>query len=344
MSDEKSLINKVRKTIKKYELINEDDKILVGVSGGPDSISLLHILYELGYSLCVAHVNHGLRENAILDEQFVIDFCKEREIPCFVKRIHLKEILNGMTLEEAGRKERYDFFKEVMLQEHCTKVATAHNGNDSAETVIMNIIRGTGISGLKGIMPIVKWSENICITRPLIECNRKQIEEYCKENNLNPRHDESNDEAVYTRNKIRLELIPYIENNINSNVIKNISRLSEIAYEQEEYIAKQVDIAYQECLVEETTNKVVCNLKVFNKLDNVIKKRLIMKFIIKVLGNAKDIEKVHIEDILKLCENNVGGKHLTPNKHIKVFVNKSKAEYSAVRRYLIKNIDNSFWL
>jgi len=172
--------------------------------------------------------------------------------------------------------------------------------------------------------------ENVCIIRPLIECSREDIEKYCQKNHLNPRHDESNDEAIYTRNKIRLELIPYIEKNINSNVINNIKRLSEIAVEQEEYITKQVEIAYRECILKEMQNKVVCNLKVFNKLDSVIKKRLILKFIIKVLGNAKDIEKVHIEDILKLCENNVGGKYLTPNKHIKIFVNKSKAEYSKI--------------
>jgi len=135
--------NKVKDTIHKYNLINKNDKILVGVSGGPDSISLLNILLELGYSVCVAHVNHGLRENANLDEQFVLDFCKEKNVSCFVKKINLKENLNGMTLEEAGRKERYSFFTEILKQENCTKIATAHNCNDSAETVLMNIIRGS---------------------------------------------------------------------------------------------------------------------------------------------------------------------------------------------------------
>ncbi|MBQ9313431.1 MAG: tRNA lysidine(34) synthetase TilS [Clostridia bacterium] len=335
--------NKVLDTIKKYNLINENDKVLVGVSGGPDSISLLNILFELGYHVCVAHLNHGLRENAILDENYVLNFCRIKNIPCFVKKIDLRENLGGMTLEEAGRKERYDFFYEIMQKEGCTKIATAHNSNDSAETVFMNIIRGSGVNGLKGILPIAKMntsdenkrleSQDNCspyIIRPLIECNRKEIEDYCLENNLNPRHDESNDEPIYTRNKIRLELIPYIEKNINSNIIKNINRLSEIVAEEENFISRQVDVAYHECIMEETKEKVVCNLKIFNKLDIVIKKRLIIKFIIKVLGNAKDIEKVHIEDILKLCENNVGGKYLTPNKHIKVFVNKSKVEYIAI--------------
>lgn len=336
-----SLKDKVYNTIQLNNLINESDKVLVGVSGGPDSLSLLNILFELGYNICVAHVNHGIRDNANIDEEFVKNFCIEKNIPCFVKKINLKDNLDGMTLEEAGRKARYDFFYEVLQKENCSKIATAHNSNDSAETVLMNIIRGSGTNGLKGILPIVKWdisadkceenmTHQICIIRPLIECTRKEIEEYCDENNLTPRHDESNDETIYTRNKIRLELIPYIEKNINSNIIENINRLSKIVSEQEKYISEQVELAYKECLVKETDGNVVCNLKVFNKLDSVIKKRLIVRFIIKALGNAKDIEKVHIEDILKLCENNVGGKYLTPNKNIKVSVNKSKAEYTAI--------------
>ena len=135
------MLNKVKNTIEKYNLINENDKILVAVSGGPDSISLLNVLYELKYNICVAHVNHGLRENAKLDEEYVLNYCKEKNIPCFIKRVNLKEMLNGMTTEEAGRKVRYDFFIEILEKENCSKIATAHNNNDSAETVLMNIIR-----------------------------------------------------------------------------------------------------------------------------------------------------------------------------------------------------------
>ncbi len=315
------MLKKVKKTIEKYDLISNTDKIVVAVSGGPDSISLLHILYELKYNICVAHINHGLRENADVDQKYVENFCKCRDIPCFVKKIKLKEIKNNMTLEEAGRKERYDFFYNIMKQEKCNKIATAHNSNDNAETVIMNVIRGSGISGLKGIEP--KRGE---IIRPLIEISRKEIEEYCIENDLKPRHDESNDEDVFTRNKIRLKLIPYIESNINSNVINNINRLSEIVLEEEKYIDKEVIKAYEECLILSDENKIIFNLKKFNSLDIVLRKRLIIKFIINLLGNAKDIEKVHIDDIIKLCKNNIGGKFLMPNKNIKITVIKGKIE------------------
>ncbi len=315
------MLNKVKETIEKYNLIDKDDKIVVAVSGGPDSISLLDILYKLNYNICVAHVNHGLRENAIIDQKFVEDFCNKRNIPCFIKQIKLKELKDKMTLEEAGRKERYDFFYEIMKNQKCNKIATAHNSNDNAETVIMNIIRGSGVSGLKGIEPI---RDNVI--RPLIEITRKEIEEYCKENELNPRHDESNDEDIYTRNKVRLKVIPYIEENINSNVVNNINRLSSIVLEEEKYIEKEAEKAYNECLIASEENRNVYNLKKFNSLDIVIKKRLIKKFIINLLGNAKDIEKVHIDDIVKLCDKNIGGKFLMPNKRVKISIIKGTIE------------------
>ena len=315
------MLNKVKETIEKYNLIDKDDKIVVAVSGGPDSISLLDILYKLNYNICVAHVNHGLRENAIIDQKFVEDFCNKRNIPCFVKQIKLKELKVKMTLEEAGRKERYDFFYEIMKNQKCNKIATAHNSNDNAETVIMNIIRGSGVSGLKGIEPI---RDNVI--RPLIEITRKEIEAYCKENKLNPRHDESNDEDIYTRNKVRLKVIPYIEENINSNVVNNINRLSSIVLEEEKYIEKEAEKAYNECLIASEENRNVYNLKKFNSLDIVIKKRLIKKFIINLLGNAKDIEKIHIDDIVKLCDKNIGGKFLMPNKRVRISIIKGTIE------------------
>ena len=245
------MLNRVKNTIEKYNLISEEDKILVAVSGGPDSISLLNILYELKYNICVAHINHGLRENAKLDEEYVLNFCNQRDIPCFIKKINLKEMLNRMTTEEAGRKVRYDFFNEILEKENCTKIATAHNSNDSAETVLMNIIRGSGISGLRGIEPIRKK-----IIRPLIEITRKEIEKYCEENNLNPRHDESNDELLYTRNKVRLKVIPYIEENINQNIVNNINRLSRIVSEEERFIEKEVQNCYEEGLIAKEENKI----------------------------------------------------------------------------------------
>ena len=202
------MIEKVKDTIKKYNLIEENDKILVGVSGGPDSMALLKALQSLGYNICVAHINHGLRENAIIDEEYVLNYCEKNNIPCYVKRVNLKENLENMSPEEAGRKIRYEFFDEILKQENCSKIATAHNSNDNAETVIMNMLRGSGLSGLKGIE-----AKRNNIIRPLIKISRKEITNYCSENNIEPRHDESNDEAIFTRNKIRIEQLPVLKLN-----------------------------------------------------------------------------------------------------------------------------------
>lgn len=326
------MLDKVKSTIEKYNLINKNDKIVVGVSGGPDSICLLHVLYTLGYNLCVAHINHGLRDNAVIEENFVQDYCNKLNIPIFIKRVKLKEIQNGMTTEEAGRKVRYEFFNEVLEKEQCTKIATAHTANDKAETIIMNMFRGSGITGLRGIEA---YRNNII--RPLIEITRDEVEIYCKENNLNPKHDESNDDTVYTRNKIRLELIPYIKENINPNIIQSINRMSDIIVEEEKYLQSETEELYLKCVEKEEIERIFCNLKIFNQLDIVFKRRLIIKFIIKVIGNAKDIEKVHIDDIVKLCNNNVGGKYLTPNKNIKVSVNKGKIIFEAQSAKTNKN-------
>ena len=310
------MLNKVKETIQKFDLIDENDKVVVGVSGGPDSLCLLHILYTLKYNIVVCHINHGLRENANIDEKFVADFCDKHGIQYFIKRVNLsdKNTLNGMSTEEAGRKVRYDFFKEIMLKEGASKIATAHNLNDNIETILLNIFRGSGVIGLKGIE-----ANSGKIIRPLIECSREEIETYCRNNDLKPRHDESNDDTKYTRNKVRLELLPYIEKNINSNVSSAVLRMSQIVSEEEDFAEYEINKAYEEISIIDE-NKVVISLKKFNQLHNFLKKRIILKAIYGVLGNTKDIGKVHIDDIVKMCENNIGGKFLTPNKNVRVSI------------------------
>ena len=185
---------KILNTIKKYNLIESGDRIVIGVSGGPDSILLLHILNELkkelDFEIFVAHINHMLREEADEETEYVIDFCKKLNIECFVKRIDVVEIANNLKrgTEETGRKIRYEFFNEVLEKTGSNKIATAHNNNDKVETILMNILRGSGTAGLKGIEA---KRDNMYI-RPLIEITREEIEKYCIENKLNPKIDKLN--------------------------------------------------------------------------------------------------------------------------------------------------------
>ncbi len=327
---EVSLLTKVLETIKRYNLIENGDRLILGVSGGPDSIAMLNILNDIRndkklhieFDIIVAHVNHLIREEAKDDERFVKDFCKRINVPFYSKSIDVQKVANNNKIgtEEAGRNARYDFFDEVLAKTNSNKIAIAHNKNDKVETMIMNILRGSGTTGLRGIEPI----KNNKYIRPLIECERSEIEEYCAQNNIEPRIDRTNFENIYTRNKIRNVVIPYIKNEFNPNIIKTMDRLSELVKEEDEYLENTVKSKYKELILEEKEKEYIMDLKEFNKLEKVIKSRLLLYTISRLLGTTKGIEKIHIEDIIKLCEKNIGDKYLTPNKNIKVLVKNHK--------------------
>ena len=314
---------KVLKTIKKFNLIEDRDKIVLAVSGGPDSISMLNILNNfkkekiLNFDFCVAHVNHMIRKEAKEDELFVKAYCEKNDISFYSKSIDVKKLANNNKIgtEEAGRNARYEFFDEILRKTNSDRIAIAHNKNDKAETIIMNILRGSGISGLKGIE--AKRGKYI---RPLIECERFEIEKYCEEKNLKPRIDKTNFENIYTRNKIRNVVIPYIEKEFNPNIIETLNRLSEVVSDEENYIEKVVLNKFKEILINARENEIVLDLKEFNNEEKVIKSRIVLYTITRLFGTTKEIAKVHIDDIIKLCSNNIGNKYLTPNKNIKVLV------------------------
>lgn len=320
------LEDKVLNTIKRYEQIKSGDTIVVGVSGGPDSICLLNVLKnsqnELKINIVVAHINHMIRKEADSETEFVQDFCKQRDIKCFVKKADVLQIAKEKKLgtEEVGRKIRYDFFEEVKNLVGGNKIATAHNANDNAETVLMNFLRGSGSTGLKGIEPI---RDNKLI-RPIIECTRQEIEQYCNEKGLNPKYDKTNQESIYTRNKIRNMLIPYIQENFNPNIIETINRMSHLIATDEMYFKSIVKQSYKETFISRTEKEIILDLKKFNVLEKVIKSRLIIYTINELLGTTNGIEKIHIEDVIKLCKNNIGNKYLTPNKNIKIMIKNKK--------------------
>ena len=330
----------------------------------------------------MAHINHMIRKEAEEETQYVKKFCDKLGIKCYIKRIDVIDKSNKEKIgtEEAGRKARYDFFEEVLNSVNANKIATAHNENDNAETVLMNIFRGAGTSGLKGIEPI---RDNKYI-RPIIECERSEIEEYCRVNKLQPKIDKTNFENVYTRNKIRNVLIPEIKKEFNPNIIESLNKLSILSRQENNFIQEYAkNIMENELIVkkdlenlqqsrnEKQNNKIcreqmekekiakdklqkeqmqknqiekeeiqrkqlqkeqtskektqnnksiVLNLKKFNQLDDVIKNRIVLEAIQRVLGSIQGIEKIHVDDIVKLCSKNIGNKYLTPNKNIKVLV------------------------
>ena len=320
---------KILETIKKYNMIENGEKVVLAVSGGPDSICMLDILndikndetIDINFEIVVAHVNHMIRKEAEEDEKYVKKYCEEKQIEFYSKSIDVQKMANNnkIGVEEAGRNARYDFFDEILERTNAQKIAIAHNKNDNVETVLMHIIRGSGINGLKGIEP-----ERGKYIRPIIECERNEIEEYCTQKNLQPRIDKTNFENEYTRNKVRNLLIPYIQKEFNPNLIKTIDRLSNLVAEEEKYMDKQVEKAYKEMLISESENEIQLRLKTFNIQEKVIKSRIILYTITRLFGNSKGLEKIHIEDIIKLCSNNIGNKYLTPNKNIKILIKNHK--------------------
>ena len=224
---------------------------------------------------------------------------------------------------------RYDFFEEVLQKTKSNKIAIAHNKNDKIETIIMHLLRGSGLSGLKGIEPI---RDNKYI-RPLLECERTEIEQYCEDKKLNPRIDKTNFENEYTRNKIRNIVIPYIKKEFNPNIIQTLSRLSDLAADESNYIELQTQKAFEKILIAKEKEQITLNLKEFNKQDKVIKNRLILYTTKELMGSTQGIEKIHIEDIIKLCQNNVGNKFLTPNKNLKVLVKDKKFFFIRQNKY-----------
>ena len=321
---------KVKETIKKYNLINSGDRIVLGVSGGPDSIAMLDILRqlrdEIKFEIYVVHINHNIRgKDADEDEEYVKKYCENYNIKCFSKKIDVPTIAQNEKIgtEEAGRKVRYEYFDEILQKTNSNKIGIAHNKNDKVETIIMHLLRGSGVSGLRGIEPI---RENKFI-KPLIECDRQEIEKYCKENNLQPRIDKTNFENEYTRNKIRNIVIPYIKEQFNPNIIETITRLSEVISNEDNFIEKIAQETYNKLLLIEENNRIELNLKEFNLLDEVLKNRIILIATKKIFGSTQGIEKVNITDIIKLCNNNIGNKFLMPNKNLKVLVQNRKVNF-----------------
>lgn len=323
---------RVLKFIKDNNLIKSEEKVVLGVSGGPDSMCMLDILRNiksdglLNFEIIVAHINHQIREESTDDEQFVENYCKKFSIKFYAKRFDVTNYAskNKIGLEEAGRKVRYDFFEEILKKEGANKIAIAHNKNDKAETVIMNLLRGSGLTGLRGIEAI---RDNKYI-RPILELERSEIEAYCEENNLNPRIDKTNFINDCTRNKIRNIVIPYIKEEFNPNIVENLNRLSKIVSEEDTFLQKYTEDIFNQILLEKNEEQIILDLKKFNILEKVIKKRIIIYSIHKILGTTQNIEKVNIEDLIKLCEKNIGNKYLMPNKNVKVFVNRGKLQFT----------------
>lgn len=302
------MINKVITTIEKYNMLKPGDGVVVGFSGGPDSVSLLHCLYTLrekyNISLYAVHLNHMIRgEEAERDEEYARSFAEKLNIPFYSRRIKVEDFAKekGMSSEEAGRFLRYNLFNEIAKKHGACKIALAHNMNDQAETMLMRFFRGSGISGLGGIKPVRDGK----YIRPIIACSREEILSYCSEMDLKPVMDSTNEESIYTRNRVRLEVIPYIKKYFNQNITASLFKASEIFRDEDEYLSLK---ASEE--LEEIKKGSGIDINKFNKLHIALRRRIIRSLIEVERGNLTSIEIKHIDECIALAERGHTGKNI----------------------------------
>ncbi|MBM7615969.1 tRNA lysidine(34) synthetase TilS [Alkaliphilus hydrothermalis] len=303
------VIDKIKRRIVEDKLIEDGDKVVVAISGGPDSVCLLHGLSQLQeeyhLQLYGAHLNHNFRGiEALKDAQYVTKLCERLNIMSFVKSIDVAEYAknNHRSLEEAGRILRYAFFDEVAEKVGATKIAVAHNQNDQAETVLMRLLRGTGLQGLTAI-----HHKRGKIIRPLLDITRDEIEGYCITHQLQPRIDLTNLEPIYHRNKIRLELIPMLEKEYNPNLIEALSRMAETLKADHDFIQQQAQDIYGLLAQREDANTVILPVHGINKLPRALFVRVIRCSVEALVGKGEILEYRHIENLQHLVNNSETG-------------------------------------
>ena len=302
------LFREILKVNKKYNLIEINDIIVVGFSGGPDSVFLMEMLKKLknfiNFKIYLVHINHLLRgEDADSDEKFSIEYAKKNNLEIFIKRIPVKEIAKeiGKTLEEVGREERYKFFSEIYEKVRATKIATAHNKDDQIETFLFRLIRGTSLQGLEGIK-----IKNNNVIRPISEIYKKDILEYLNKNEIQYKIDKTNFENEFTRNSIRLDLIPFIEERYNIKFKDKIfSLIKEIRENNQNNSLNLSDYTDSE-------NRIILEKTKF--LSNFDKKNLLSLFL-----NKKNIEvnRNKIDEISSLIKSN-GTKKIDLDKSYRI--------------------------
>lgn len=299
------MLEQVRKTIGKYNMIQPGDRVLIGVSGGPDSVALLHVLNnlarEMNFTIFVAHLDHGFRgQESAEDAAYVTRLAQEMNVQVSAESRDVARYAldKKMSAQAAAREVRYCFFEETAKTFQCNKLATGHHANDQAETLLFNFMRGSGPAGLGGIPPVRDgW-----VIRPLIEVSRREIEVYCRQHGLETRLDKTNLKDVYTRNKIRLNLLPYLEREYNQNLVETLVRTSEIFREEEAYLEKQAMTEFGKMMLFQVPNRIELSLKEFKDIPAVLGKRIVRIAWQKVAGTVYNLEFVHLEKALPFLQ------------------------------------------
>ncbi|MDJ0780394.1 MAG: tRNA lysidine(34) synthetase TilS [Desulfosarcinaceae bacterium] len=300
--------NRVVATIDTYGLLSDKDIVLVAVSGGPDSVALLQVLLRLRnlyrITLQIAHLNHGLRAGAAEDQAFVESVANNLGLPFHADRrdVDAYRHAKGLSLEEAARQVRYTFLRAVADKRNCTKIAVGHQADDSAELVLMNLLRGSGPQGLSGIPP-----RNGRIIRPLIDIHRDWIEAYVDAHRLTYRQDVSNADMAFTRNRVRHELIPYLEKRYNPRLRQLLHRTGHIFRDEGVWIENQIHSAYPGLGPERCAEGVRFRRARLRSAPAAVQRRVLRWGLAMIAGDLKRLRFSHIEQIRRLAQMSEAG-------------------------------------
>lgn len=318
------MLNKVEKTIQKFNLIEPHDRVLVAVSGGADSLALLHCLYRLrdkyALTLIVAHLNHSFRgKDADSDAEYVRQLSQKLGLDHVIKKINVPELLakKSVSPQEGAREIRYAFLKNTAQQYNCNKVALGHHLDDQAETVLLNLIKGAGLDGLKGIVP----KRGIYI-RPMIEIKKTELEKYCDEHHLSICIDASNYQDIYLRNKIRNKLLPWLVEEFNPNIVEGLANTAEIVRAENDYLEQLAQMKERDCRVKLDTekNKGEWSTEGFDKMHISLQRRLIRLITSLVTGESQKLPYNHVEKVRSLILNKISGNVLElPGKIVAIY-------------------------
>ncbi len=276
--------------------------VLVGFSAGPDSLCLLHLLRSSGYTVVAAHLDHSLRPASGDEAKKAGELCASLGIPFHLEKADVAGYAakNGISIEEAGRELRYTFLFAQAARSNAQAVVTGHHAGDQVETVLMHFLRGSGLSGLAGIRPVLlpnPWSDVIPLVRPLLGVTREQIDHYCRQNHLNPVVDESNADPRYFRNRIRHELVPYLQT-FNPEFTQHLVNMSEVVREEDDYLVCETRRAWEQVVIEQGETYLVLERDRFNSLPIALARRLMRAAIGALNRDLRDINFTTVDRAL----------------------------------------------
>ena len=307
-----NFVRQMHRFILRHAMIKNDETVLVAVSGGADSLALLYGLHalrsQLNCHLHVVHLNHCLRPDADADADFVQQHAAHLGVSCTIQRAEVLDLGKQwkLSVEAAARRARYQFFEEICKQTGATKVALGHHQDDTVETVLMNLIRGSGSTGMKGIPPVRDFK----FIRPLAGFTRQQIEAFLTSKGLVPRHDSTNTDIRYFRNRIRHELIPRLESDYNPNIRVGLSRTADVLGAESEYLDTVAQEAFETCRVRDpdkvkalaTSESVVLDRAKFLQFHIAVQRRVLRQSFFEMLEDTGDLYFTHCETMLSLIK------------------------------------------